>query len=45
MDALIPAAFRILEVMFFVGLVGCFLAILVSWVEIFSDGLSNDESK
>jgi hypothetical protein len=43
MDNFILGAFRVLEVMFFVGATGCVLAILVSWVEIFSDGFSNDE--
>lgn len=35
--------FRVIEVLFFTGLAGCFLAIFVSWIEIFSDGFSKDE--
>jgi hypothetical protein len=32
---------RVLGVMFFAGLVGCVLVIVVSWIQIFSDGFSN----
>lgn len=42
LDKLIVEAIRVLEVMFFTGLAGCILAILVSWIEIFSDGFSDD---
>jgi hypothetical protein len=42
-DRILGFAARVLEVMFFTGLVGCVLTIIVSWVEIFSDGFSKDE--
>jgi hypothetical protein len=40
-DKFIPLAFRILEVMFFTGAIGCVLTILIAWVEIFADGFSD----
>ena len=42
LDTLIPIAFRVLDVMFFVGAAGCVLTILVSWIEIVSEGFSED---
>jgi len=42
LDRLIPLAFRALDVMFFVGAAGCILTILVSWIEIFFEGFSED---
>lgn len=37
---------RIIEVMFFTGLAGCAVVVLVSWVSIFKSGFSNkDEIK
>jgi hypothetical protein len=30
-------------VIFFTGLIGCALMIIVSWIEIFSDGFTDDE--
>jgi hypothetical protein len=42
-DEIIAFAARVLEVMFFTGLIGCALMIIVSWIEIFADGLSDDE--
>jgi len=34
---------HVLVVMFFTGLIGCVLTIIVSWVEICSDAFSDDE--
>jgi hypothetical protein len=42
-DKIIAFAARVLEVMFFTGLIGCALMIIVSWIEIFADGLSDDD--
>ncbi len=42
-DKLIPIGFRILEVMFFIGGIGCVLTVIVAWVEIFTEGLSEDQ--
>ena len=42
-DRIFEFVARVLEVMFFTGLVGCVLTIIVSWVEICSDGFSKDE--
>jgi len=42
LDKLIPLGFQILEVMFFVGAAGCVLAVLIAWIEIFSDGFRNE---
>jgi hypothetical protein len=41
LDKLIPLAFRILEVMFFTGAIGCVLTILVAWIDILADGFSD----
>jgi|GEM_PF-3555934 len=32
----------VLEVMFFVGLVGCASAIVLSWIDILKDGFTDD---
>jgi hypothetical protein len=42
-DAIIAFAARVLVVMFFTGMIGCALMIVVSWIEILSDGLSDDD--
>jgi hypothetical protein len=42
-DTIIAFAAHVLVVMFFTGLIGCALMIIVSWIEIFSDGFTNDE--
>ncbi len=34
---------RILEVMFFTGLVGCSAVVLISWVSIFKSGFSSND--
>jgi hypothetical protein len=38
---LILVAAHILEGMFFIGIIGCAVAIAVSWVSIFKDGFSD----
>ena len=35
-------AMHVLVVMFFIGLAGCALVIVISWIEIFNDGFTND---
>jgi len=35
--------FRVLEVMFFTGLFGCSLVVVISWISIFKDGFSDEE--
>jgi hypothetical protein len=40
---MIAFAAHVLVVMFFTGMVGCVLTIIVSWVEIFHDGFTDDE--
>lgn len=34
---------RLLEVMFFTGLAGCAVVVLVSWISIFKSGFSNED--
>jgi hypothetical protein len=34
--------FRVLEVMFFAGLIGCAAVVIISWVSIFKSGFSKD---
>ena len=33
--------FRVLEMMFFAGLFGCSLVVIISWISIFKDGFSD----
>jgi hypothetical protein len=33
---------RILEVMFFTGLIGCVSVVVISWISIFKEGFSDD---
>jgi hypothetical protein len=35
--------FRTLEVMFFTGLAGCTLVVVISWISIFRSGFSHDD--
>ncbi len=35
--------FRALEVMFFVGLVGCSFVVVTSWITIFKEGFSDKD--
>lgn len=41
-DSFISFVGRLIEIVFFIGLSGCVLVILVSWVSIFSDGFTKD---
>ncbi len=34
---------RVVEVVFFTGLIGCALVVIFSWISIFGDGFTNDE--
>jgi len=36
-------AAKIVEVLFFVGLVGCVLVVTISWISIFKEGFSNSD--
>jgi hypothetical protein len=36
-------AMRVLEVMFFTGLVGCALVVIISWISIFKSGFSDKD--
>jgi hypothetical protein len=40
-DKLILMGFRVLEVMFFCGLIGCAGVVVVSWISIFKSGFSD----
>jgi hypothetical protein len=40
--SLMHMAVRIVEVLFFTGLVGCACVVLISWVSIFKEGFSKD---
>jgi hypothetical protein len=42
---LIVWSFRVLEVMFFTGLIGCSLVVVISWVSIFKDGFSDKDER
>jgi hypothetical protein len=42
-DTIIASVAHVLVVVFFTGLIGCALMIIVSWVEIFSDAFTDDE--
>lgn len=41
LDHLIVWGFRTLEVMFFVGLIGCLFTVIISWVSIFKEGFTD----
>jgi hypothetical protein len=36
---------RVLEVMFFTGLIGCLLVVTISWISIFKDGFSDKDER
>ena len=36
---------RVLEIMFFAGLVGCAIVVIISWISIFKDGFSNTDER
>ena len=42
-DTIIAFVAHVLVVMFFTGLIGCAVTIIVSWIEIFSDAFTDDE--
>jgi uncharacterized protein involved in exopolysaccharide biosynthesis len=42
-DTLLTLLANLLVAMFFAGLIGCVLMIIVSWVEIFADGFTDDD--
>jgi hypothetical protein len=37
-------AMRVIEILFFTGIVGCALVVVISWISIFRDGISNSHS-
>ena len=41
--SLLQLAVRIVEVLFFTGLVGCAAVVVVSWVKIFREGFSDSK--
>jgi hypothetical protein len=42
--SLMILATKVVEVLFFVGIVGCLLVVAISWISIFKEGFSkNDE--
>ncbi|HEX4577461.1 MAG TPA: hypothetical protein VH117_08925 [Edaphobacter sp.] len=44
-DTIISFVAHVLVVMFFTGLIGCVLTIIVSWIEIFSDAFTHDNDQ
>jgi hypothetical protein len=34
---------RVVEVLFFIGLAGCAIVVVISWISIFSSGFSKDD--
>lgn len=42
-DKIVIFLAHVLEVTFFVGLVGCALMIVLSWIDIFSDSFNDDD--
>jgi hypothetical protein len=43
LHSLLLLATKIVEVLFFVGLVGCVLVVTISWISIFKEGFSNSD--
>jgi len=43
--SLLVSATKIVEVMFFVGIVGCVLVVAISWVSIFKEGFSTKDDQ
>lgn len=37
-------AMRVIEILFFTGIVGCALVVVISWVSIFKDGFSDPKN-
>ena len=44
-NLLLILAMRVVEVLFFTGLVGCAMVIVISWISIFGDGFSDPRNK
>jgi len=38
-------ATRVIEIMFFTGIVGCALVVVISWISIFKDGFSDSRNR
>lgn len=38
-------AIQVVELMFFTGLIGCGFVVVISWISIFKEGLSDTSSK
>lgn len=43
LHSLMVLATKIVEVLFFVGIVGCVLVVTISWVSIFREGFKNTD--
>jgi hypothetical protein len=43
--SLLLLATKVVEVLFFVGIVGCVLVVTISWISIFKEGLSNSDDR
>jgi hypothetical protein len=40
---LVLLSVRVIEVMFFTGLLGCVLVVVISWISIFKDGFTDQD--
>ena len=45
LHSLLVLATKIVEVMFFVGIVGCVLVVTISWVSIFKEGFRTSDDQ
>lgn len=45
LHSLLVLATKIVEVLFFVGIVGCVLVVTISWVSIFKEGFKNSDDQ
>ena len=43
LDMIFALGLRVLEVMFFAGLIGCAITVIMSWISILRDGLAKDD--
>lgn len=41
--SLMVLATKLIEILFFVGIVGCVLVVTISWVSIFKEGFKNSD--
>jgi len=41
--SIVVLATKIIEVLFFVGIVGCLLVVTISWISIFKEGFSKTD--